>query len=95
MVYRLLETEEFRDWFNKQPSKTQLIITARLERLQTEGHWGFVNRFDGLIELKWTSGVRVYTSLIDNTLVIILGGGNKNGQNKDIQKAKSLLKKIT
>lgn len=93
MIYRILETEEFRHWFQNQSLKTQLIITARLERLQAEGHWGFVNRFDNLIELKWTSGMRIYTALIENTLVIILVGGNKNGQSKDIKKAKSLLQK--
>jgi putative addiction module killer protein len=91
--YRILETQEFRNWFQDQNLKTQLIVTARLERLQSEGHWGFVNRFDRLTELKWTSGLRVYSALIENTLVIVLLGGNKNGQNKDIKKAKSLLEK--
>lgn len=95
MIYRVFETEDFQRWFQKQTTKTRLIITARLERLQEEGHWGFVNRFDDLIELKWTSGMRIYTSLIDNTLVVILAGGNKNGQSKDIKKAKNLLKKIS
>lgn len=95
MVYRILETEDFRKWLQTQPLKTRLIVTARIERLQADGHWGFVNRFDNLIELKWVSGLRVYTSIVDDKLVILLAGGNKNGQNKDIKKAKSLLQKIT
>ena len=95
MAYRILQTEEFQKWFEEQNLKTQLIITARLERLQVEGHWGFVNHFDGLIELKWTSGMRIYTTLVGNTLVVILLGGNKNGQGKDIKKAKNILQKVT
>ena len=94
MTYRVFETKEFQSWFKKQNIKTQLIVTARIERLQNEGHWGFINRFDNLIELKWISGMRIYTSLIGNEVVVILLGGNKNGQSKDIKKAKKLLQEV-
>ena len=92
MKYLLLETSEFREWLDDQPLKTQVIINARLERLCVEGHWGFINSFDGITELKWISGLRIYTAKREKQIVIILLGGNKNGQNKDIQKAKKLLK---
>ena len=94
MTYRIFETKEFQRWFQNQNIKTQVIVAARIERLQTEGHWGFVNRFDNLIELKWISGMRIYTSIIENTVVIILLGGNKNGQSKDIKKAKKILQEV-
>ncbi|NUN04699.1 MAG: hypothetical protein HUU57_02955 [Bdellovibrio sp.] len=94
MTFRIFETAEFHRWFRSQNIKTQLIVTARIERLQVEGHWGFVNRFDSLIELKWALGMRIYTSLIENTVVVILLGGNKNGQSKDIKKAKKLLQEV-
>lgn len=91
MIYRIIETEEYLSWLQKQSVKTQLIVNARFTRLQAEGHWGFVNRFDDLIELKWPSGMRIYTALIDSAVVIILGGGNKNGQKKDIKETKKIL----
>ncbi len=56
----LFKTSEFINWYNEQPSKVQYIIEARLKRISEEGHWGFINKFDGLIELKWTSGIRIY-----------------------------------
>mgnify|MGYP003404696710 FL=1 len=90
----LFKTSEFINWYNEQPSKVQYIIEARLKRISEEGHWGFINKFDGLIELKWTSGIRIYTAKINNITVIILLGGNKNGQSKDIRKAKKILEKI-
>lgn len=95
VIYEIFKTEEFMLWFQQQNLKTQLIIDGRLDRIECEGHWDFTNRFDELIELKWTSGMRIYTSLLNGKIVIILGGGNKNGQSKDIKKAKSLLKQIT
>ena len=81
-------------WFLGLPEKTQLIINARLQRIENDGHFGTINTFDGLIELKWKSGLRVYTHRFETTLVIVLLGGNKNGQSKDIKQAKKVLKNI-
>jgi putative addiction module killer protein len=38
--------------------------------------------------------MRIYKAKVNNTLVIVLLGGNKNGQSKDIKKAKKLLAKF-
>ncbi len=50
--------------------------------------------FDGIIELKWKSGLRIYTARIGKVVIIVLAGGTKNGQSKDIKKAKKLLEKV-
>jgi putative component of toxin-antitoxin plasmid stabilization module len=76
LKYQILQTLEFEEWYDHQSRKTQLIIAARLERLFAEGHWGIVNRFEGLTELKWISGLRVYTAVLKTATVIILLGGN-------------------
>jgi putative addiction module killer protein len=88
------KTDEFVKWYGQQTEKTQYLIESRLKRISTDDHWGFINKFDGLIELKWTSGLRIYTAKINNVMVVILLGGNKNGQNKDIKKAKAILEKL-
>lgn len=95
MRLRVLRTPEFDEWYEEQTFKTKSLVRSRLSRIETEGHFGFVNRFDGLIELKWTSGLRIYTAKIGNELIIILLGGNKNGQEKDIAKAKRILETFT
>ena len=91
---RIIKTVAFHEWFQQQSDKTQLIINARIQRIELDGHWGTINRFDSLIELKWKSGIRIYTHLVKGRVVIILLGGNKNGQNKDIKKAKKLLAEV-
>lgn len=51
-----------------------------------------------LAELKWGNGRRIYFTLTKDELgniIILLIGGNKNSQDKDIRKAKSILKKIS
>jgi putative component of toxin-antitoxin plasmid stabilization module len=40
--------------------------------------------------LKWKSGLRVYAHRNEATLMIVLLGGNKNGQNKDIRQAQKI-----
>ena len=40
------------DWYEKQNRKTKAIIGARLDRIEIDGHFGFMNQFDGLVELK-------------------------------------------
>ena len=89
------ETQEYVAWFSDQDPKTQYIVKSRLRRIEVDDHWGFINKFDELIELKWTSGLRIYTAKVNHLTVILLLGGNKNGQSKDIKKAKKLLEKIS
>jgi putative addiction module killer protein len=62
--------------------------------IQFEGHFGdhkSVSKDNSVWELRWASGRRVYYSIIKETNVLLLLGGNKNGQNKDIAKAKKVL----
>lgn len=94
MKYQILKSFEFIEWLEQQNPKTQEIINARLDRIHNEGHFGLVHRFDGLIELKWISGIRVYTFIHEEVILIVLFGGNKNGQDKDIQKAKKIRQSI-
>jgi putative component of toxin-antitoxin plasmid stabilization module len=47
-----------------------------------------------LIELRWRNGSRVYAFIKTNRIFIILLGGNKNGQDKDIRKAKKIKEAI-
>ncbi len=89
----LKKTREYLEWFSDQTAKTQFIVEARLERIVLDSHWGTHKRFAGLIELKWPSGVRIYLCQKDEIVWVLLGG-NKNGQQKDIEKAKKLLQKV-
>jgi putative addiction module killer protein len=66
----------------------------RLDRIAIDGHFGVTNFFDGIVELKWKSGLRIYTARLGQVVIFILAGGTKNGQNKDIKKAKRLLEEI-
>jgi putative addiction module killer protein len=90
MKYKIMRSDEFTDWYQDQNLKTKGIIDARLDRIIADGYFGVTNYFDGIIELKWVSGLRIYTFVYERTVVVALYGGNKNGQDKDIWKAKKI-----
>ncbi|MBI2605899.1 MAG: type II toxin-antitoxin system RelE/ParE family toxin [Deltaproteobacteria bacterium] len=90
-IYEIRKTAEYEKWFAEQQEKTKVIVDARLQRIAIDGHFGTINVFGGLIELKWKSGLRIYTHRVGSKVLIVLLGGNKNGQDRDISQAKKVL----
>jgi len=94
---RLKRTIEFSDWFETLIVKEQAQVDARLQRIEQHNHFGDVRDLgDGLAELRWANGRRVYfTRAVDQngSLVLLVLGGMKNGQKKDIKQARLLVRK--
>jgi putative addiction module killer protein len=89
MKFEILTTDEFDAWLTEQQPKTRVIVKARLDHVAL-GHFGDHKRFDGLIELRWKNGTRVYSFHWGQAIVVALYGGNKHGQDRDIKKAKRI-----
>lgn len=86
-------SDDFKKWFDGETLKVQTQIENRLSKIELDGHFGS-NKYlgDGLWELKFNNGNRIYYT-IKNDMFLILGG-NKNGQDKDIKKSKKVAKAI-
>lgn len=92
MEFNLEKTSEFKEWFEEQTDKIKGLIRARFSRIELSGHFGVVNSVgDGVFELKWKIGLRVYFAYLSRKRIVVLLGGTKHGQKADIKKAKSLL----
>ncbi|MCA9508973.1 MAG: type II toxin-antitoxin system RelE/ParE family toxin [Myxococcales bacterium] len=96
-MIKIFKTDEFSEWYDAQNEKTRFQIDDRLSKIQYEEHFG-VHRFVGTAqadvwELKWKNGRRLYYAYIPEKSILILFGGGKNAQQKDIGKAKRLFKK--
>lgn len=90
--FQLEKTSEFNEWFDDQTDKIKGLIWARFSRIEAAAHFGVVNSVgDGVFELKWKIGLRVYFAYLDRKRIVVLFGGTKHGQKADIKKAKSLL----
>ena len=68
------------------------MIGKRLDRLRS-GNFGDAKSVgDGVIELRidYGPGYRIYLTWVGNVLIVLLCGGDKSTQAKDIAKAKRL-----
>src|SRR5580692_7658888 len=88
------KTPEFAEWLADLTLKEQGQINARLERIQSSSHFGDAkNLGSGLAELRWKSGWRIYFFKEGRDMIVLLVGGHKNAQEKDIKKARLLLRR--
>jgi len=94
-MYEIISSTLFSKWLSKlRDTKGRIAIARRIERIQ-HGHFGDVKSVGTtLSELRFTQGpgYRVYFSKKEDRLIILLVGGDKSSQSKDIIKAEKLLK---
>ena len=88
VVYQTRDGREpFSDWLEGLSDKSlQQRIWVRLNRVQY-GNYGDHKRFHGIIELRlhFGKGYRIYCGEDDGRLIVVLAGGDKSSQDRDIQ----------
>jgi putative addiction module killer protein len=94
-MIELKQTEAFRKWrLRLKDHRARAIIASRLDRL-AQGHAGDAAPVgEGVNELRihYGPGYRVYFQRHGSTIVVLLCGGDKSTQAKDIKMAKLLAK---
>ena len=83
--------EPFTRWLKSlRDGQTRRRILQRITRLQSGNFGDFKSLGAGVSELRMTfgAGYRVYYGEDDNTLVVLLSGGDKSTQAQDIETAK-------
>jgi putative addiction module killer protein len=92
-VYEVQKTEVFDSWLAALADQKAIAkIASRIERLEM-GNAGDVEPVgDGISEMKidYGPGYRVYYKQIGTTVMLLLCGGDKSTQRKDIKRAKEL-----
>jgi len=81
----------FDEWFNSlNDVRVKARLLKRLEKVQLGnlGDWNSVG--DGVFELRehFNQGFRIYYGMEKRTVILLLCGGDKSLQTKDIRKAK-------
>ncbi|CDZ26310.1 Putative addiction module killer protein [Neorhizobium galegae bv. officinalis] len=92
-VFELKQTETFLKWRTRlKDERARALIASRLDRLAF-GHAGDAAPVgDGVSELRihHGPGYRIYFQQRGNVLIVLLCGGDKSSQAKDIRAAKRL-----
>jgi putative addiction module killer protein len=93
-MYEVRTTSEFDNWLDSLKNKTAILrISARIDRIQ-HGNFGDVKAISNeLSELRFFfgSGYRIYYTIKEQQIILLLNGGDKSTQKKDIKKANVLL----
>lgn len=90
-------TAEFQDWLDRlRDPKAQVRIAARLRLIEAGslGDWKSVGGGVAELRVHVGPGYRVYFSRRGDLLIVILAGGDKSTQARDIRRAKQLLEAL-
>ncbi|WP_104639269.1 type II toxin-antitoxin system RelE/ParE family toxin [Helicobacter bizzozeronii] len=89
-------SSEFEKWLkNLKDLNGKSAITRRIQNLKNNGHFGDHKHITGQIfemRIHTGAGYRLYMAKRGEVLVILLCGGNKSTQQKDIMRAQKILK---
>jgi len=97
-MFYIEKTSEFDKWFRKlKDLKAKAKILFRIQKIESDGHFGDCKSVgSGIRELRinYAKGYRVYFKEKNGKIIILLVGGNKTTQQKDINKAKEIWNKL-
>ncbi|SFI45449.1 type II toxin-antitoxin system RelE/ParE family toxin [Nitrosomonas sp. Nm34] len=92
-MVEIQQTETFKKWWGRlKDERARGLILSRLGRL-TYGHTGNVEPIgQGISELRvhYGPGYRIYFQKRKNAIIVLLCGGDKSTQDRDIKTAKRL-----
>ena len=90
-------TEVYRDWINdlRDPT-TRARIQLRVDRLVHGNTGDYRNLTEGISELRIDigPGYRVYYTQRGDELIVLLAGGDKSSQQRDIKRATQLARNL-
>lgn len=96
-MFTVRQTEEFRDWLDGlRDVRAQARIAARIRLAEAGslGDWKPVGRDVCEMRIDFGPGYRLYFTRRQSILVIMLAGGDKSSQARDIKRAQRILKQL-
>ena len=90
IIYKIDSGKEpYTKWLESLDLKIQTKIIARLERVEVGFYGDYKKLKDGVNELRFIThaGYRIYFAEDSDKKIVLLNGGNKSTQAKDIKKA--------
>ena len=96
-MYTVLLTQEFQDWLDALTDRrAQVRIAARLRLVEagTLGDWKSVGGSVAEMRIDVGPGYRLYFTRRGNVLIVMLRGGDKSGQRRDIKRAQRIANEL-
>lgn len=97
-MYFIEKTTEFDKWLRKlKDIRAKAKILFRIQKIENDEHFGdYKSVGEGIQELRinYAKGYRIYFKEKNGKIIILLLGGDKSSQQKDIEKAKEIWKQL-
>ncbi|QTY26572.1 type II toxin-antitoxin system RelE/ParE family toxin [Flavobacterium sp. CS20] len=97
-MFFIEKTAEFDKWIRKlKDIRAKSKILFRIQKLETDEHFGDCKPVgDGISEMRinYAKAYRVYFKQKEAKIIILLIGGDKSSQQKDIERAKNIWNSI-
>lgn len=96
-MFTIRQTEEFQDWLDGlKDVKAQVRIVARLRLAEAGnlGDWKPVGGEVSEMRVAFGPGYRLYFTKRQNILIVMLAGGDKSTQARDIKRAQKILQQL-
>ena len=96
-MYTLLQTEEFQEWLDALSDKrAQIRLAARLRQAEAGnlGDWVPVGGPVSELRVDFGPGYRLYFTRRGKILIIMLAGGDKSTQRRDIKRAQRIASEL-
>lgn len=97
MSYEITSTASFDKWFKGLRDRTtRNKVLARIDRVQNGNFGDFKPLGDNLFELRFFfgGGLRIYYTVRNRQLVLLLTGGSKSSQSRDIERARQMIQEL-
>lgn len=96
-MFTIRQTQEFQDWLDAlKDVRAQVRIAARLRLAEAGnlGDWKAVGNNVSEMRIAFGPGYRLYFTRRESILIIMLAGGDKSTQARDIKRAQRILKQL-
>lgn len=95
-MIEIRQTDEFSKWLKRlKDANAKARINVRIRRLEITGNFGdakFVGNGVSELRIDYGPGYRVYFTQRGSEIILLLLGGDKSTQQRDIEHAKALSK---
>ncbi|HEY4083952.1 MAG TPA: type II toxin-antitoxin system RelE/ParE family toxin [Burkholderiaceae bacterium] len=96
-MYAVRQTQEFQDWLdglNDIKAKLRIVARLRLAEAGSLGDWKPVGHEISEMRIAFGPGYRLYFTRRQNILIVMLAGGDKSTQARDIKRAQKILQQL-
>ncbi len=97
MNYEITSTYLFDKWLKGFKDRTtRNKVLARIDRVANGNFGDFKSLGNNLFELRFFfgGGLRIYYTIRNHQIVLLLNGGGKSSQNRDIEKARQIIQEL-